>query len=76
MKTNTRIAYWASLISTLAAYSWVKHLRAETGRPFGTGDQFAVVATGAIGATAVVELCRWAWRRRAVAHPRDARRST
>ena len=73
-RTNVRFAYWASLIGSLAAYSWVKHLRAENAQPFGTSDQFAVVTTGAIGATVVVELGRWVWRRRAVAHRLDARR--
>jgi len=68
VRTNARLAYASSLIGSVAALSWVKHLRAASAQPFSTSDQIAVLLTGAVGATAIVELCRWLWRRWNNAH--------
>jgi len=63
VRNSSRISFRASLIGSLLALSWARHVKAVSGEPFTTSDQFAVVVTGAVGATTIVLLCRWLWKR-------------
>jgi hypothetical protein len=58
-----RISYIASLIGSIAAQSWARHLKAVSHEPFTISDQIAVLVTGAVAGTTLALLCRWLWRR-------------
>jgi hypothetical protein len=61
--SSFRVAFYASLIGSLAAIRWVQHSHTISGRPPSAFQELGVAMVGAFGATGLVNLCRWLWAR-------------